>query len=1087
MEPIQDTDVEKLPAQGFRLSPQQADLWLLRRAGKAFPYRSRCAMTVEGRLDAGVLREALRRVVARHEILRTTFHRPAGMKEPVQVVEDVSPAQWSESGAGASGGLPVADALALLWERENAVPFDDLSRGPLLHATLDRLAPEKHLVGIMLPALCADAASLENLVAEIVVWYGALRSGREAVSDEPLQYADYAEWQNQLLEGGDDRALRAAEFWRSRRELPGIRQRPPFEERTSESDGFSPRRRELSLDPAVRGRLEALAGEMSTSEGLLLQAAFAAVLWRLGGAAEIVLGEVAEGRGHEDLRSAVGPFARILPQPCRFDPRVSFREVVEQLRASVEERGHWEDYSALGRGAGSGAGELPVCFEALRATARLEAAGLSLSVERLESFLGPFALKLSCRLGPGFLRAALHYDGSRYLPAGADRIARHLERLIEAALARPESPLAALPLLEITERHRLLFDFALGESRRAALSCVHHAFEDRAAQGPKRTAIRFGEEEWSYGRLNARANQLAHALRRAGIGPDVRVGLCLDRSAESILGILGILKSGGAYVPLNPDHPRARLLLQLSEAAVPVVVTQEAWLDRFEGFEGRVLCLDRDRGLFDVESEENPDRVATPQHLVSVIYTSGSTGAPKGVGVSHGALANYARFVCDELVPEAGKGGLDFATVSTLAADLGNTSIFPALVSGGCLHIVPYEIATDGEQLARYLAAHPVDVLKIVPSHLAALMGKEMRADVLPRRYLVLGGEKLSPEMVRRVAESAPACVVVNHYGPTETTVGSLTFRYEPGRGEDAPASVPIGRPIANTEIYLLDALGEPVPAGVPGELYIGGAGLARGYLNRPGETAGRFVPHAFAERPGERLYRTGDLARFLPNGNVEFLGRADEQVKIRGYRVEPGEVASVLGRHPHVRQAVVVAREEEGSGPRLVAYCVPRAGASLTPAALREFLLESVPDYMVPGAFSFLEAMPLTANGKVDRVALPPPVDQVGQDGEPRAYAAPRTPAEEIIAAVWSEVLKVERIGIHDDFFALGGHSLLATQIVARLRRALATDLSLRSLFEAPTIAGLAESIRRAPSAGQGAIPRAEAFEAVPEQTGGR
>ena len=443
------------------------------------------------------------------------------------------------------------------------------------------------------------------------------------------------------------------------------------------------------------------------------------------------------------------------------------------------------------------------------------------------------------------------------------------------------------------------------------------------------------------------------------------------------------------------------------------------------------------------------------------MHTSGSTGRPKGVAIRHESLVNYAQFVARRVLgidPIAGPA-LAFAAVSTSSADLGNTSIFPSLISGGCLHVVPNESVMDGALFGDYVARNPIDVLKIVPSHLAALLSSGGGRSVLPRRSLILGGEVLTWELVERIRGLAGSCEIVNHYGPTEATVGSLIFRVSPGEGRGSSMTVPIGRPIANTDVFILDAAGEPLPVGVPGELYIGGVGLAEGYCSQPTETAERFVSHPFSDSRDGRLYRTGDRVRYLPDGNVEFLGRVDDQAKIRGFRIEPREVQAILGAHPSVRESIVVTREDVPGEQRLVAYVIPAPGAVASSGELRSWVKARLPDYMVPSAFVTMKAFPLTPNGKLDRRALPAPERERSE----RPDVALRTPAERTVAGIWQEVLRVERVGAEDNFFDLGGHSLLATQVVSRMRSAFQRDLPIRWLFESPTVEQLAARVETA------------------------
>ena len=517
-----------------------------------------------------------------------------------------------------------------------------------------------------------------------------------------------------------------------------------------------------------------------------------------------------------------------------------------------------------------------------------------------------------------------------------------------------------------------------------------------------------------------------------------------------VVGLIGILKAGAAYLPLNFEHPPARLEHQLAESGAAAVVTQETLLSRLPAFDGEIVCLDRDADALAAEPATAPAVAANPEDLVYVIYTSGSTGTPKGVGVTNANLGNYVRFMGERLGAEE---PLSYGMVSAISTDLGNTALFTALCHGGTLVLLSPGAAADGAAAAAFLRSNATDVLKITPSHLNALLVGTDAAGVLPRRWLVVGGEALSWDLVARVRELGE-CRILNHFGPTETTVGSCTYLVDEAGSDQSTATVPIGGPISNTYCYVVDERGRCVPEGVPGELHIGGRGVAAGYIGRPDLTAERFLPDPF--RGDGRVYATGDVVRRLPDGTLEFLGRRDDQIKIRGFRVEPAEIESALRGHEDVREAAVVAREDARGERRLVAYIA--TSRQIQTEALRTHLANLVPDYMVPAAFVVLDGLPLTPSGKVDRLALPEP-DSAG-GASTAAYVAPRAPVEEAVAAIWADVLGLERVGVEDDFFALGGHSLLATQIVAQVRSDYSVNLPLHALFTSPTVAALSQQI---------------------------
>jgi amino acid adenylation domain-containing protein len=603
-------------------------------------------------------------------------------------------------------------------------------------------------------------------------------------------------------------------------------------------------------------------------------------------------------------------------------------------------------------------------------------------------------------------------------------------------------------------------------------------FEEQVELTPDAIAVVFEDKQLTYRELNQRANQLAHYLRTLGVEPEVLVGICVERSLEMVVSLLSILKAGGAYLPLDPALPKESLAFRLIDAQVPILLTQKGLLKREEAQVQTVLYLDADWELIAQESSANPNSEVIPENLAYVLYTSGSTGQPKGVAIEHRQIVNYLHAILDKLQLPT---GASFATVSTFAADLGNTAIFPALCTGGCLHIVSQELSTDPKALAEYFGHHPIDCLKITPAHLASLLASNASDSILPRQCLVLGGEAASWDLIEKIQQYAPNCRILNHYGPTETTVGVLTYPVSNKQASYNSKTVPIGRPIANTRIYILDRYLQPVPMGVAGELYIGGDGVARGYLNRPDLTAEKFIPNFFSNESSLSLYKTSDLARYLPDGNIEFLGRLDNQVKIRGFRIELGEVEVAIAQYPGVRETAVIAREDVPGHKYLVAYIVPNHEGAITSSDLRGFLKAKLPDYMIPGAFVILSALPLTPNGKVDRRALPAP------DFQPElqlSFVAPRTPIEEMLASIWADVLRIEIVGVHHNFFELGGHSLLATQVISRVRDTFAVELPLRSLFEAPTIAEFASRVENSLSNGQSQevlpllpIPRSESI----------
>ncbi|MEA2828667.1 MAG: hypothetical protein QOG43_3106, partial [Actinomycetota bacterium] len=1025
----------------YRLSLQQEQAWL--REQEAPGRRVGCVIAIEGPLDRTRLWRALEATADRHEALRTTYPRVAGMRLPFQRVHGrLAPATTETT---LSGDVDVVrlvdDAGTVALDPEN---------GPVLGASLIEQGPERHLLVLTALPVTADPASLAIVATDLAQAYGG-----EAAADEPLQYADFAEWQHETLSADDADARRAAEYWAAGADSGPAPVLLPFERTTGAGAGAGERasndRVAVPVPPETWTTIETVSRRYGTDGASVLEAGWHCLVGRLTGAEELAMGSIVDGRHHEEQAGAVGAYTRSVPLRSSLADDPSFAEVLDRLRRGRTEAMLLQDW--LPR-----AGVEPAhAFWTWRADPAVTVDGTTFEVRELSPPVGGATCALAWRQGS---RPSLHLHYAPLALAGdvVERMASQLATLLAGAVDDPTTPVSRLPLLDAAERRRLVVDLNATAEDFPADRCIHELFEAQAAKSPDRVAVMAADTPgagYSYAELNRRANRLAHTLRQHSVGPDIPVAICLHRSAASIVALLGVLKAGGAYLPLNLDHPPQRLAHQIGEARAQVLVTEEGLLDRFPQFDGPTVCLDRDAARLEAQPGSDPAGGAGPESLAYVMYTSGSTGLPKGVMVSHRNLVNYTSFICRELGGADGEG-LTFASVSEISTDLGNTTLFASLVSGGQLHLVDPQVALDGTRYAEFSQAAHVDVLKITPSHLAALMAGEAGVSVLPRHTLFVGGERLPWDLVEQV-RAAGSCRVVNHYGPTETCVGSCTFDTATDVGAWMPASVPIGRPIANSRAYVLDRHLEPAPEGVAGELFLGGAGVSRGYCNRAEATAASFLPDPFLA-PGEAtVYRTGDRARILGDGSIEFLGRDDGQVKIRGYRVETGEVEAVLRKHRNVQQAAVVVREDTPGDHRLVAYVVSQFMPGPSDEELRGFLAEYLPSHMIPMALVALDGLPLTANGKLDRAALPAPEDAASAR---RQYTAPRNETEAAIAEIWGELLGLEQVGADDDFFELGGHSLLATQVIARMRKAFDVQLAVHTLFTSPTVAGLAEVV---------------------------
>nr|WP_244172052.1 non-ribosomal peptide synthetase [Myxococcus virescens] len=1049
------------------LSFAQQRLWFLDQLEPgSSSYNIPIAVKLTGTVQVDALEQSFKALVLRHESLRTTFQSRGG--EPAQVIAEESEIQLRVVDLSDLSEAERASEVQRLIAQEAAHPFN-LTRGPLLRTVLLKLSEQEHVLVLVMHHIVSDGWSMGVLVREVAALYEACSQGLSSPLPElPLQYADYAVWQREWLQGEVLESQLA--WWKEQLqgasqalELPTDKPRPAVQT-------FRGASRDVQWPRDLWESVKMLAHREGATPFMVLLAAFQMLLSRYSGQDDLCVGSPIANRTRAETEGLIGFFVNTLVLRARLAGNPTFRELLAQVRERtlgayahqdipferlVEELKPDRDLSRSPL--------FQVMFILQNTpTVELHLPGLTLAGMDGDSRTSKFDLTLELTETPQGLSVSAVYNSDLFEPVTMDRLTGHLRVLLEAAVQTPDARLGELPLLGAVEQRRLLVEWNDTRSEFVP-STIQALFEAQAAKTPEALAVVAEDSRLTYEALNRRANQLAHHLRSLGVGPDVPVGLYLDRSASAVVGLWGILKAGGAYVPLDVTFPVERIRSVLADAGAQVLVTQAALAEVLRWDAGRVVRLDADASSLLERSERNPEPSAAPENLAYVIFTSGSTGRPKGVAIEHRQLVHYVEGVSRRLdLPE----GASFASVSTLAADLGHTAVFPTLCQGGALQLVSRECASDPSALAALFEREAVDCLKIVPAHLQALLASGKPERVLPRQRLVLGGDVSDWALVDRVHELSPDLVVFNHYGPSETTVGVLTLQVERGPQGRASASVPLGRPIPNARVYVLDAYLRPVPVGIPGELCIGGRTVGRGYLGRVDLTAERFVPDAYADEPGARMYRTGDRARLLEDGRVEFLGRMDDQLKVRGYRVELGEVDAALERHPSVRESVVVAHESGTDGKRLVGYAVPKPGHTLEADALRDFVGRTLPDYMVPQALVVLEALPLTPNGKVDRKALPVPGFQP-VDAE--AFVAPRTATEERLAGLFSEVLGLDRVGIHSGFFELGGHSLLATQAISRIRGAFGVELPLRDLFEAPTVAALAERVDRWVRAGAG------------------
>ncbi|MGB8954796.1 MAG: amino acid adenylation domain-containing protein [Tumebacillaceae bacterium] len=1019
-------------------------------------YNIPAVIELKGRLDVDALRGAFQTIVNRHDILRTTFH--VRDDEPVQRVAPQLELEWPDVDLSALGEAERQAQLERLSQLELETPFS-LSEGPIFRARLVKLAEDRHILWMNMHHIIGDLLSWDVLYAEFSLLYDSLRKKDvdSPLLPLPIQYADFAHWQNQRLERGE--LAESERYWLNHLagELPVLSlptdfPRPPVRR----SNGHTLTK---ELSPNVAVRLQQLTAESDTTLFIVLLAACSSFLSRMSGQEDIIIGTPEAGRDQLELEGLIGFFINTLPLRIDLQGTPTFLELVERCKQiALDAYVHHEypfdqlvDLLQLPRDMSRPA-LFSVLFQVVRNNvSRPLIDGLEVNVLPNKQATTKFDLTITLEETEDGLRCHFNYSTDLFAKSTIDRWMGHFFTMLEGIATAPEQPVATLPLLREEEKEWLLEQTRHLSDKRPA-QCWHQLFEQQAALTPELLAMVCEEESITYGELNRRANQVAHYLRQRGVEVETVVGLHLERSIDLIVGMLGIVKAGGAYVVLDTAFPFERLAYIAEDARCQIVLTQQQLLGTLPLDHVDFICMDKDWAQIEKHSTLNTDAGVQLGNLAYLIYTSGTTGQPKGVMVEHRNVANYTMGILAVLELDQ---GASYANVSTLAADLGYTSLFPALCSGGVVHLISKDRATDSVLFAEYMDKHQIDVLKITPSHLAALMSLHPER-VLPRKRLVVGGEALTWDLVAKIEQAAPALTVINHYGPSELTVGVLTNRLSKGESTGTN-SVPLGRMIANTEGLVLDRSMQLVPQGIPGELYLSGDSLSRGYRNLDSLTAERYVQHPY--RAGARLYKSGDLVRLLPDGKVEMLGRLDDQVKIRGFRVEPNEVTSVLLQHPQVKNALVLAHEITPGEKQLVAYVAFHEEGQTSTAALQQDLAAKLSNYLMPAAFIVLPDMPLNENGKVDRKRLPLPgeLDLRGS----QAYVPPRDRYEAEVVRIWEDVLKRHPIGVQENFFAMGGNSLSALVLMNELRARFGGELPVAMLFQNPTVTELCVAMR--------------------------
>ncbi|WP_416235761.1 amino acid adenylation domain-containing protein [Nostoc sp. UHCC 0252] len=1050
-----DTDFPPIKAerpQNLPLSFAQERLWLLNQLEPDnSSYNEQAALKLHGKLNAVALEQSLNKIIDRHEALRTNFSTIN--EQPVQVITD-----------SLNLNVPIVD-LSELPESEREIacqqlatteanqPFD-LASSPLIRASVVKLTEVEHALVLTIHHIVVDGWSIGVLMRELATIYSAICNNLSLELPElPIQYADFAIWQRQWLQS--EVLQRQLDYWKqllnnapTLLELPTDRPRPAIQTFRGEIQYG-----EFSVELS-----EAIAN-FTRQEGatlfMTLFAAFVTLLYRYTDSDDIVVGTPIANRDRLELEGLIGFFVNTLVLRTDLSGNPTFQQLLSRVRQlTLQAYAHPDlPFEELVKALQpqrdlSHTPLFQVMFVLQNAPiSEVELAGLTISSLPAQSTTAKFDLTLSMQNTATGLVSVWQYNADLFDASTIERMRGHFQTLLEGIVANPQEQISQLPLLTEIEQQQLLLKWNDTGVDYPQDKCIHQLFEEQVERTPDAVAVVYENQHLTYHELNCCANQLAHYLKSLGVKADVLVGICVERSLEMVVGLLGILKAGGAYLPLASDYPTERLRLMLEDAQVSILLTQQKLLDRLPEHTAQRVCLDADWQLISELSQDNLIPETQAANLAYVIYTSGSTGQPKGVLIAHQGLLNLVFWHQRTFKITT----LDKATqLAGTAFDAAVWEFWPYLTAGASIYLVKPEILLSPVDLQDWLESKKITI-SFLPTPMAEQLLSLEWPESTTLRTMLTGGDKL-----HRYPSALLPFQVVNNYGPTENTVVT-TSGLVVSNGQDNNISPPIGRPIANVEIYILDSYLQPVPVGVPGELHIGGAGLAKGYLNRPELTQEKFIPNPFSDESHSRLYKTGDKARYLNNGNIEYIERIDDQVKIRGFRIELSEIEAVLSQHSDVQVSCVIAREDTTGDKRLVAYLVAHQDCKPAISELRQFLKTKLPEYMVPSAFVILESLPVTPNGKVDRRALPKPdLDTTLLE----KYVAPRTPIEEMLALLWAQVLNLELVGIYDNFFELGGHSLLATQLVSRIRNIFKVELPLRELFARSTVAELAQSI---------------------------
>ncbi len=1048
------------------LSFAQQRLWFLDQLQpNSALYNIPMVLHFRGNLNQKALEQSLREICDRHEVLRTNFVTIDG--QPTQIIqttrETISVVDLQD--------LPIheqEEKTQQLKQKQATQPFN-LAKESLIRITLVVLSETEHLLLVCMHHIISDGWSIEVFIHELTSLYNAYTQNHPAnLAPLPIQYADFAVWQKQWLQG--DVLQSQLNYWQNQlANAPSLLSLPTDHPRPA-VQSFVGTQQEFSLSPKLSQALTELSRQQGVTLFMTLLAAFDALLYRYTGSSDILVGTPIANRNRGEIEGLIGFFVNTLVMRTDLSDNPSFSQLLTRVREVTMDAYAHQDLpfemlvEALQPERDLSHTPLFQVAFVLQNTPKSEIAMTGLTVTDLppENTTAKFDLTLAMVNTDDGLKGVWEYNTDLFESSTIERLSGHFLNLLGGIAANPQARISQLPLLTESETNQLLIEWNNTQVDYPEYKCIHQLFEEQVKRTPDAVAVVCSQQQLTYNELNCRANQLAHYLRKLGVKADTLVGISLERSLEMIVGLLGILKAGGAYLPLDPDYPSERLQFAIADAQLSLLLTQEGLIDKLPEHQAPLILLDRFTEEINQNSQDNLTGVVTANNLANLIYTSGSTGKPKGVMVEHRGLFNLAQAQIKTFNLQSNSRLLQFASLNF---DASIWEIIMAIGSGATLYLDTKDALMPGLPLMGRLKDYGITHITLPPSALAALPLEE----IPELQTIIVGGEACSEELIKQWARGRN---FFNAYGPTETSVCATVEKWT-----DETLKVTIGRPIANTQVYILDSHLQPVPIGVPGELHIAGAGLAKGYLNRPELTQEKFIPNPFEKdevipptplnkggNEPSKLYKTGDLARYLPDGKIEYLGRIDNQVKLRGFRIELGEIEALLNQNEAVQSSCVIVREDNLGDKRLVAYVVPQPEINLTINEIRQFLRAKLPDYMVPTAFILLDAFPLTPNGKIDRRALPVP--DLQSQGE---YIAPRNPIEEKMAQIWGEVLKLKRVSIEDNFFELGGHSLLATQVISRLQETFEIVVPLRYLFESPTIAQLSGVILKELQTGLG------------------